>query len=285
MKIEILGSGGSVVTPRPGCYCESCIKARLHGAPFIRTGPSVFIHDYSILIDTPEDIGFQLNRSQIDKIKHCLYSHWHGDHVLGRRIWYTLNYNFKSNRPIHHRKTTIYLTETEKIDFEKNLGHFDHFRKLEHEGLINIVIIKDNDPFLITNLELRPYQLEDKSIFAFLLKENKKRICIAMDDLYGWEPPTVFCDLDLLILPIGIFDFHPISGKKLMSKNHHLLRDEMTFVDTLSLVKKLRPKQTVFMHIEEHDHIGLDSLRHIEENSRNNGYNVLCAYDGMQIIV
>jgi phosphoribosyl 1,2-cyclic phosphate phosphodiesterase len=282
MKIEILGSGGSIVTPRPGCYCDSCVKARTHGAPFIRTWPSVFIHDYSILVDTPEDISFQLNRSNINEVNHCLYSHWHGDHVLGRRIWYTLNYDFISKQPIH-RKTNIYLTETEMIDFRKNLGHLDHFKKLEKGGLILVKKIRDKDSLFIEDLKITPYPLKDKSVFAFLLEEGNKRVCIMIDDLYGWNPSKIFKDLDLLILPIGIFEFHPVTRERLMDKGHHLLKGELSFNKTISLIEKMRPKKVVFIHIEEHDHIGLLSTDYIEKFYSLPDKKILCAYDGMQI--
>ncbi len=284
MKIEILGSGGSIVTPRPGCYCESCVKARTYGAPFVRTGPSVFIHDYSILIDTPEDISVQLNRSKIDTIDHCLYSHWHGDHVLGRRIWYTLNYDFVNKNPVH-RKTIVHLTETEEIDFRNHLGHLDHFKKLENEELIQLSIEKNNKPFFIEDLKIQPYPLADKSVFAFLFKEGGKQIGIAMDDLYRWKPSVAFNNLDLLILPIGIFDSHPMTGKQLMDPEHHLLKGELTFKSTLALLKKLNPKRVVFMHIEEHDQISFESLGCIGKKFSSKRCQILCSYDGMTITI
>src|SRR3990167_2756710 len=137
MKIEILGSGGSIVTPRPGCNCYNCKSARINGGVYVRTGPSVFIHDYSLIIDTPEDVANQLNRSNISNIENCLYSHWHGDHVLGRRIWYSLNYDFGISE--NHKKTFVFLSKTHMNDFEENLGHMNHLRSMEKIGLVKIV--------------------------------------------------------------------------------------------------------------------------------------------------
>jgi phosphoribosyl 1,2-cyclic phosphate phosphodiesterase len=55
MKIEILGSGGAVITPKPFCSCGMCEEALIEGGAYNRTGPSVFLHDANILFDTPED--------------------------------------------------------------------------------------------------------------------------------------------------------------------------------------------------------------------------------------
>src|SRR5262249_56693887 len=68
LKVEILGSGGAVTIPRPGCSCRVCVEAREKGVPYARTGPSVFVHGPDVLIDTPEEAKQQLNRSQVTRI-------------------------------------------------------------------------------------------------------------------------------------------------------------------------------------------------------------------------
>ena len=44
VQVEILGSGGAVTIPRPGCGCRVCVEARGEGLPYARSGPSVFVH-------------------------------------------------------------------------------------------------------------------------------------------------------------------------------------------------------------------------------------------------
>ncbi len=100
MQIEILGSGGAITTPRPGCDCPVCIEARVKGVPYSRSGPSLFVHGPDVLIDTPEESKDQINRSRITRINACFYSHWHPDHVMGRRVWETMNADLR-NWPPH----------------------------------------------------------------------------------------------------------------------------------------------------------------------------------------
>ena len=50
MRVEVLGSGGAVTIPRPGCSCRVCVEAREKGVPYSRTGPSVFVHGPDVLI-------------------------------------------------------------------------------------------------------------------------------------------------------------------------------------------------------------------------------------------
>jgi len=89
--IEFLGTGGAVRTPRPNCTCQLCTEARAQGSPWARMGPSIFVHGPNVLIDTPEDIYEQLNRTHIPQIDAGFYSHWHPDHTAGRRVYETRN--------------------------------------------------------------------------------------------------------------------------------------------------------------------------------------------------
>ena len=63
MKIKILGSGATQPAPRPCCDCDTCKKAKEEKIEF-RTGPSIFIEDEKILIDTPEEIRQDLEKFQ-----------------------------------------------------------------------------------------------------------------------------------------------------------------------------------------------------------------------------
>ena len=61
MRFEFLGTGGAVTTPRPTCSCPVCVEARERGVPYSRTGPSLFLHGWNVLFDTPEESKEQLN--------------------------------------------------------------------------------------------------------------------------------------------------------------------------------------------------------------------------------
>ena len=83
-------SGRRVPAARASC----APRAREHGIPWARTGPSVFVHGPNVLIDTPEDSCYQVDRAGIDHIAAGFYSHWHPDHTAGRRMYETRNWDF-----------------------------------------------------------------------------------------------------------------------------------------------------------------------------------------------
>lgn len=86
LKLKIIGSGGMSIIPSSFCKCKICEEARRKGGRYERLGPSLYIDDIKMLIDTPEDIAVACNRQRISEVKHLSISHSDPDHVRGIRI-------------------------------------------------------------------------------------------------------------------------------------------------------------------------------------------------------
>lgn len=283
MKIEFLGTGGAITTPRPGCRCPVCQQARERGVPCSRTGPSVFVHGPDVLIDTPEEIKEQLNRTQIKEIKACFYSHWHPDHVMGRRVW-EMNQDFR-HWPPQNEQTDIYLPQQVAIDFRERLGTWDHLLYFETQGLVRMIQLTDGDTVEIGRTHIQPFRLAEDYVYAFLFKEDGKRVLIAPDELNGWQPPIEMKQVDLAVIPMGIAEFHPLTGERQISEDHPVLRSEATFEASLDIVRQLKAKQVIMTHIEEPDGLSYDVLKEVEEKLQQEGFNIVFAYDTMKVDV
>lgn len=281
MRIEFLGTGGATPTPRPGSYSKVSKEAREKGLPYSRMGPSVFIHDLRLLIDTPEEIRLQLERSQILKVEAGIYSHWHPDHTMGRRIWETMA--FDTNRAW---STTVYVPEQVAEDMKIFLGLWDHLQFMQQQGWIDIIVLRDGQSFVKNKIKVTPFRLHEQYMYAFLLEEKDKRVLIAMDELYKWEPPAhLINNLDVAILPMGIAEFDWKTKERIRDRSFIESMREATFEDTLEVAKQLRAKHAIITHIEEVDNIGYDELKEIESELRAEGMNITFAYDTMSIDV
>lgn len=93
MKLKIAGSGGMFQIPNPFCKCPICEEARIKRGRYERLGPSLYIEDIHMLIDTPEDIAVACDRQGISKIEYLSISHKDPDHTRGMRIVEPLGYN------------------------------------------------------------------------------------------------------------------------------------------------------------------------------------------------
>jgi phosphoribosyl 1,2-cyclic phosphate phosphodiesterase len=269
VRVEILGSGGAVTTPRPGCLCCVCAEARERGIPYSRTGPSIFVHGPDLLFDTPEESKEQLNRSRIGRIAACFYSHWHPDHVMGRRVWETRNHDFRGWPPEAKRSETtdVYLPAQVAADFRVRLAGWEHLSFLEEQGSVRVHVLADGDEVELGGTRVRPFPLAEEYVYAFLLDDGRNRVLLAMDELNGWTPPPELGPLDLAVVPIGVFEHHPLTGERLLHPEHPILRLEATFAETVEIVRALDARRVVLSHVEEMG-VGHDVLVRVAERLR-----------------
>jgi phosphoribosyl 1,2-cyclic phosphate phosphodiesterase len=275
MQVEILGSGGAVTIPRPGCRCRVCVEARAQGVPYERTGPSVFVHGPDVLIDTPEESKLQLNRSQVTRIAAGLYSHWHPDHTSGRRVWESRNFEFRT-WPKRYETTPVYVPERVWADFEANYGLADQFRFMERQGTVEIHVLAENEPFDLDDVAVTPIPLAAENAHAFLFEDGATRVFIAMDETHGWTPP-VLGPLDLAVLPVGVFEHHPYTGERLIPEEFCKPPVQKTrYGQALEMARALAATRTVLSHVEEMDRMSHDELVRLGEAD---GWEP--AYDGL----
>ena len=265
MRLEILGSGGAVTIPRPGCDCRVCKEARSEGRPYARTGPSVFVHGPDILIDTPEESKEQLNRSTVTRIAAGLYSHWHPDHTAGRRVWESRNFEFRS-WPRRAETTPLYVPEAVWDDFEEHYGLADQFRFMERQGTVAVMQIRPHEPFTVGGYSVTAIPLDAENAHAFLIEGGGRRLLVAMDETQSWDPPDLG-QLDLAVLPIGVFEHHPYSGERLIPEEFCRPPVKKTrYGRTLEIKDAIGARQTVLSHIEEMDRLSHDELVRLGES-------------------
>jgi phosphoribosyl 1,2-cyclic phosphate phosphodiesterase len=283
LKVEFLGTGGAIPTPVPGCDCRVCKQARDRGVPYSRLGPSVFVHGPDVLIDTPEEIRYQLNRSKVPRVRACFYSHWHPDHVMGRRIW-EMNRDWRG-WPRQNACTDIYIPRPVARDFRQRLGTWEHLAYMQESGLVRLIELADGELVQLAGIQIQPIRLAADFVYAFLFTENDRRLLIAPDELLGWEPPAAARGVDLAIIPMGVVEFDPFSEKRRISEDHSVLRSEATFRQTLEIADKLRAGRVVMTHIEEPDGLSYDDLLRLERRLAALGLNLSFAYDTLTVQV
>jgi phosphoribosyl 1,2-cyclic phosphate phosphodiesterase len=284
LQIEFLGTAGAITTPRPGCRCRVCAQAREKGVPYSRAGPSLFVHGPDVLIDTPEEIKDELNRSRVTEVPVCFYSHWHPDHVMGRRLFETMNQDWRG-WPVANKRTDVYLPEQVAADFRTRLGSWDHLAFMERQGAVRLIVMRDGDAVELNGARIRPFRLAAEYVYAFLFEDGAKRVLIAPDELVGWEPPAWLRGVDLAVLPMGVVEHDPFTGERRIPADHPVLGFEATFAQTLGMVERLGAGRTILTHIEEPDGLTFDDLQRLERRLKGGATPVEFAYDTMFVRV
>jgi phosphoribosyl 1,2-cyclic phosphate phosphodiesterase len=277
-----------VTTPRPGCSCAVCSEARERGVPYSRTGPSVFVHGPDVLFDTPEEIKEQLNRSRVSRIAAAFYSHWHPDHVMGRRIWETRNYDFRGwpREAKRTERTDIYRPAQVAADFRRWLASWEHLVFLQDaQGSVRLLELADGDEVVLDGARIVPFRLAEDYVYAFVIEYGERRVLLAMDELNRWQPPAKLGPLDLAIIPMGLTEHHLVTGERLIHQEHPLLEFEATFEETVDIVRGLDAHRFVLTHVEEPCGVGHDDLKLVAAQLQQDGLPVEFAYDTMLIEV
>jgi phosphoribosyl 1,2-cyclic phosphate phosphodiesterase len=280
MELTILGSGGCMVIPKPLCQCRVCKEARKKGPPYERTGPSAFIHDENILIDTPAEIAHQLNRFSIESLDYLIFSHLDPDHVEGFRLVEQISLDFRTWRAYPEKQIRLILPEPlgdrvrnvqslygPVIDFYVKRGFIKYrtFRERIRIGSIRITAI--------------PVDRGDQVAFIYVFEKEKIRLVYAPCDIKPFpEDREEVRGADLLVIQPGIFE----TGLKhdFTYPPDHISRSTLyTFNETLELSKRIEADKILFIHLEEYWNRRYDDYLAIQKGFDN----IRFAYDGMQI--
>jgi phosphoribosyl 1,2-cyclic phosphate phosphodiesterase len=271
-----------MVIPKPLCRCAVCEEAREKGAPYARTGPSAFIHDENILIDTPAEIALQLNRSGIDQVTCLMFTHLDPDHVEGFRVVEQITLDFRTWRaypgkcirlvlpePLYQRLRDVGSVYGPLIDYYETQGfvHSSPFRDETRIGNVKVTAI--------------PVDRGITQSFIYVFDSEDKRLIYAPCDIRPFpEEREEVRGADLVVIQPGIFEDGLKHGFKY--PQDHVSRTTLyTFEQTLALAARIKAQRILLIHLEEYWNRTHDDYLALEKKFDN----VQFAHDGMRVSV
>ncbi|MFC1885360.1 MBL fold metallo-hydrolase, partial [Thermodesulfobacteriota bacterium] len=208
MDFTILGSGGCMVIPKPLCHCAVCNEARAKGIPYVRTGPSAFLHDERLLVDTPAEIVQQINRAGIDRIDYLIFSHLDPDHVEGFRVVEQIALDFRTWEAYKGKKIQLVLPEQLRDNLWNIKSSYgpviDFYLK---QNFIECSFFKDKIVIGKTFIHAIPVDRGTQISFVYVFEKDKAKIVYAPCDIkpFPENRPEVH-NADLLVIQPGIFE-------------------------------------------------------------------------------
>jgi phosphoribosyl 1,2-cyclic phosphate phosphodiesterase len=269
-----------MVIPKPLCQCRICREARNKGVPYERTGPSAFLHDINLLIDTPAEIASQLNRSHIRRIDHLMLTHLDPDHVEGLRVVEQITLDFRSWRAYPEKRIRFLLPEQlgERIkEIKSQYGPIINF--YQQSGFIRLALFQREMQINNVRITAIPVDRDSQLAFVYIFEKSGRKVVYAPCDCKPF--PRYRNEVqrpDLLVIQPGIFE----QGLKHHFKYpaDHISRTTLyTFEQTLDLATRIKAKKVLFVHLEEYWNRSYDDYCALESDS------IKFAYDGMQINV
>jgi phosphoribosyl 1,2-cyclic phosphate phosphodiesterase len=282
MKWTVLGSGGCMVIPKPLCQCRVCREARRKGVPYARGGPSAFLHDINLLLDTPAEISSLLNRSPIDRIDYLIFTHLDPDHVEGARVVEQITLDFRTWRAHPEKQICLLLPEQlsqRTRELRSQYGSILDF--YQESGFIRLQLFRDK--IKIKDIEITAISVERGSRLSFVYVFQKPgcKVVYAPCDIKPCpEHRNEVQEADLLIIQPGIFEEGLKDGFRY--PHDHISRTTLyTFAQTMLLATRIQAQRVLFVHLEEYWNRSYKDYRALESKYPGISF----AYDGLQVSV
>jgi len=269
-----------MVIPKPLCQCRVCQQAREKGIPYARAGPSAFLHDINLLIDTPAEISCLLNLCRIRRIDYLTFTHLDPDHVEGFRVVEQIALDFRTWRAYPRKQICLLLPEELNENLRSIQSQYgplvDFYVK---KSFIRLVSFRDNIKIGPVSIDAIPVDRGSHIACVYIFEKAGGRIVYAPCDVKPFpEHRTEVQHPDLLVIQPGIFE----SGLKhrFTYPDDHISRTTMyTFEQTLELAARIQARKVLVVHLEEYWNRSYDDYCVLEWDG------IKFAYDGMQINV
>lgn len=219
MKITLLGTGDAIGTPRIGCNCPQCARAKSTGATRLRTSLLVENGGKHILIDTSPDLRQQLIRCGSPHIDAVIWTHGHYDHFIGFGEFYRVQHI----PPVYAApKVLAYCSEYFRfLTFEKNT-------------------IEPYVPFELFGITITPFMVKHPPAFTcgMLLETAESRVGFTSDTNLDIPQKSLdlLRDLDLLLMDAIV-------------PSNITISKHMNYLDACTLAERLAPKDFRCVHM------------------------------------
>lgn len=233
MELTLLGTGDAIGTPKIGCSCPQCSRARETGDMRLRTS-LLFEHDGThILIDTSPDLRQQLLLNGSPKIDAVIWTHGHYDHFIGFGEFYRV----QDVPPVYAAPPVLsYCAEVFRfLSFEKHP-------------------VNPYEPFTIAGFSITPFLVRHPPAYTcgMLMECNGARIGFTSDT--NADIPKKSLDL-LSGLDLLLIDALVPSGTR--------VHKHMNYLDACTLAGDLKPKEFRCLHVShmiswDLPHVGRD---------------------------
>lgn len=248
-EIEFLGTGTSTGVPLIGCDCEVCRSSDSKDKR-LRTSAIVRINGNNILIDCGPDFREQMLRATSSKLDLAILTHSHYDHVGG--VDDLRPYCYPEHFPIIAQQNVLDdLVARVPYCFYKNpYPGVPQF----HLGVVDI-----DNPIFVDDIKIEALPIWHHKLLINGYKIGNHLAYITDAKTIAENTLAQIKGIDLLV----------INSLREMPHMSH-----MSLSETLSVVEKVKPKQTYLIHM------GHDMGLH-EEMSKKLPTGVSFAYDGL----
>ncbi len=271
-----------MVIPKPLCRCPVCREARRKGIPYARGGPSAFLHDINLLVDTPAEIINMLNRSRIRRVDYLLFTHLDPDHTEGFRVVEQIALDFRTWRAYPQKQVCLLLPEQLEKPLRQIRSQYGSLMDFyQDSGFIKLHVFRGSIEVGEVKLTAIPVDRGRQTSFVYIFERAGRKVVYAPCDIKPFpEHRAEVQQADLLIIQPGIFE-RGLKHRFRYPPDHISRTTLCTYEQTLAQAARIRAKRVLFVHLEEYWNRSYDDYRALESKNKA----VCFAYDGMSVRV
>jgi phosphoribosyl 1,2-cyclic phosphate phosphodiesterase len=233
MKITLLGTGDAIGTPKVGCDCPQCLRAKATGTMRLRTSLLIENEGSHILIDSTPDLRQQLLLYGSPHIDAVIWTHGHYDHFIGFGEFYRV----QDIPPV--------FAAPPVLDYCAGIFRFLNFDK---------GAIQPYEPFTIFGITITPFMVKHPPAFTcgMLFETGDSRVGFTSDTNIALPERSLdlLTDLDLLLLDALV-------------PSDISIHKHMNYLDACTLAERLSPEDYRCVHMShllpwDLPHLGTD---------------------------
>jgi phosphoribosyl 1,2-cyclic phosphate phosphodiesterase len=218
MKLTLLGTGDAIGTPKVGCSCPQCTRAKATGEMRLRTSLLLENEGMHILIDSSPDLRQQLLNCGSPHIDAVIWTHGHYDHFMGFGEFYRV----QDIPPV--------FAAPPVLDYCAGIFRFLTFNK---------GAIEPYEPFTLFGITITPFIVKHPPAFTcgMLIETEDSRIGFTSDTNIDIPQRSLdlLSDLDLLLLDALV-------------PSNITITKHMNYLDACSLAARLSPAEFRCVH-------------------------------------
>lgn len=272
MKLQYLGTAAAEGIPAIFCDCENCKRTRQLGGKNIRTRSQALVDD-TLLIDFPPDtyMHFLTHNIPLSKIKSCIITHSHQDHLYAEDI--KMRRNGFANLDDKNTPLTFYSDKSGYDIISANIAHMS-------EKEAKAVLIKPFEPFEAegyTITALRAAHDEKSTPVVYIIEKEGKSIFYSNDT--SEYPKESMEYLKKLSRPLSLISLDCTEACNHPDYVGHLSLERCINLRNVLISENIADENTIFI------------LNHFSHNGKNVVYdefkeiaaehNFMVSYDGM----
>jgi phosphoribosyl 1,2-cyclic phosphate phosphodiesterase len=209
------------------------------------------VEDIHVLVDTPEDICYGLNRANVEAVDYILYSHVDPDHTMGMRVVEQLRLDWLARSVGKDCKNPLVVGALPQILHDLEQQGTKYGSMLDYYKSMNLVTPMPFQAMDISQVHVELVPVDDScEVSIFVFTEGDHKLIYAPCDTKPFPENQIFENADCLIIGNTIVG-DVLKDGFVLEEDNRLRRELFVIEEIAALKEKYHIRRVIITHLEE----------------------------------